>query len=404
MIGLVFFFCSTLGSIVLQPHPSSPPIPQVEARISNNGAASNIQLFRSGAPVATWPVPSPGSYVKLMDITENFEGMSVGSPNGQNGWTKTGSYDEVVHALSPGTIPGDAFGTKCFRMSNAGADGAFAGHAFSKPLPEDVGETDGTTTNPAFLPPSGIRHNMFTVEFQFMSASPMLQDSLRVGVSPDNGLGDRMSLIYINDNSADGLHLTAFDYVDASPFGAGPCTPSGMSDGNGVGDDFPQHMVANNLDRSTVYTVRMEIEYIDGPRNDVVRIFLDNTLKLTMTTWEDYFRFNFAEQGCTLKSRISRNLLFRSSAASTCCNGQGVYFDNIKYGAYRSRWFFGADYPFRFKFDEPTGVTSLSIDRDRNAVYDATETVTYTVSKKKRNIPDIVNVDLNLLVCRQFRL
>ena len=71
--------------------------------------------------------------------TIDFDSFALGSVNGQNGWSSTGSagsgcavYD---HAIVDSTGFGYAtFGTKSLRMSNAVTSGCFGDHTFSQSL------------------------------------------------------------------------------------------------------------------------------------------------------------------------------------------------------------------------------------------------------------------------------
>jgi hypothetical protein len=54
--------------------------------------------------------------------------------------------------------------------------------------------------------------------------------------------------------------------------------------------DFITTPIATGLDRTATYTVKMTIQFVDGPSNDVVKVYLNGALIYTGTTWEDYFR------------------------------------------------------------------------------------------------------------------
>ena len=63
----------------------------------------------------------------------NFESptYALGSPNGQDGWSKTGPYDSAIVSNTYGF---GTFDAQSLRISNGFADGAFGGQTFSKSL------------------------------------------------------------------------------------------------------------------------------------------------------------------------------------------------------------------------------------------------------------------------------
>ena len=55
--------------------------------------------------------------------------------------------------------------------------------------------------------------------------------------------------------------------------------------------------IASGLSRTAPHKIKFVIDFVDGARNDVVKIYLDGTLKVTGTTWEDYYRFDPEQAG-----------------------------------------------------------------------------------------------------------
>src|SRR5437867_7445805 len=108
-------------------------------------------------------------------------------------------------------------------------------------------------------------------------------------MAPDRGDGTRMSYIRLEDDFS-GLRVFFDDYQDRPPHGSYG-SPLTAAPGCGVDDDFVETMVASGLDRSKPHTVKLAIDFIDGPHNDVVKVYVDGTLRHTGTTWEDYFRW-----------------------------------------------------------------------------------------------------------------
>ena len=116
--------------------------------------------------------------------------------------------------------------------------------------------------------------------FRFAAFEATEQPGLAVDAAPDRGDGQRMSLARITD-APQGLAVTVFDVTDNGP-------------GNAVG--FPDTVVATGLDRTVAHTLGFAVDYVDGPANDVVRVYVDGALVHTAGSWEQYFR-NDPEQG-----------------------------------------------------------------------------------------------------------
>lgn len=232
----------------------------------------------------------------------NFESptYTVGNINGQDGWSATGSagsgcavYDEGVANSS---VPG--FGSQSFRISNAVTSGCFGDQAFSKSLANEAGET--TAQNGGIS--GGTRQNHFEAQFDIASASSTQQPGLIMSVSPDRGDGARMSYLRFEDKT-DGIHVF-FDDV------------------NSVGD-FIETDIAT-LTR-TPHTIKFVMDFIDGANNDIVKIYIDGVLKITGTSWENYF--NVSESNPT---RTVDSLLFRAGGTAAPTNaGAGFYIDNL---------------------------------------------------------------------------
>src|SRR4051812_23455451 len=71
--------------------------------------------------------------------TISFEPLtySIGSINGQDGWSSTGSYDQGVVSNTYGY---GLFSSQSLRISNAVTSGSFGDQTFSKSLAEEAGE------------------------------------------------------------------------------------------------------------------------------------------------------------------------------------------------------------------------------------------------------------------------
>lgn len=247
-------------------------------------------------------------------VSVNFENppYTLGNINAQDGWSALGSagsgcasYDEGV-AGSLGTA---GFGLQSFRISDAVTSGCFGDQAFSRSLSNEAGETSAQNGGLS----GGTRQNHYEASFDIASAVPgSLQPGLHISVSPDRGDGARMSYLRFEDQT-DGIHVHFADYQDVAPFGS----LTVPSDGCGAGDDFTDSDIAT-LNRSTPHTIKFVIDFVDGPNNDVVKIYVDGVLVHTGTTWEDYFRWCTESGGGVVNdaaadaSRTVDSMLFRA--------------------------------------------------------------------------------------------
>ena len=231
--------------------------------------------------------------------TTNFDNFTLGTPNGQFGWTKTGPYDHYVVDNSSYPNAPTSFGTQSLRISNAMTSGSFGDHTFSVSTSNEAGES--TSTNGGMS--GGVRQNYYEFSVSFTSATGTYQPGLSVVLSPDRGDGARMSWIQIAD-LADGLALNFNDYQ---------------------GGAFVQTNIASGLSRTTSHILRVTMQFVEGSANDVVKVYLDGSLIHTGTSWEDYFRD--WEDGF---SRTVDSVLFRTGGASAPATANnGILFDDF---------------------------------------------------------------------------
>lgn len=244
----------------------------------------------------------------------NFETYALGTVNGQDGWSSTGSagggcavYDHVVAANTYGYA---SFGTQSLRMSNAVTSGCFGDHTFSKSLLNETGET--TAGNDGMS--GGTRQNYFEAQWDFASTVPGAeQPGLSVVASPDRGDGARMSWVQMRDTPT-GLEVNFYDYQSGA-----------VEIGCVVGSNFIFSNVASGLDRTVPHTIKVTMEFVDGPANDVVKVYVDGVLGHTGTSWEDYFRECEGNPTRTVDS-----VLFRTGgAAAPGTLGFGFVIDNL---------------------------------------------------------------------------
>jgi hypothetical protein len=263
---------------------------------------------------------------------------TTGSIDGQNGWAGSGGLpinpliDQAIVANGVGAPA--SFGGQSWRFSNAYTDGAFGLWPFSPSLTNEAGETQAQNGGLS----GGVRQNHFEVQWDFASTVPNAEQAgLQMSTAPDRGDGARMSFIRMED-SAGGLDLVFGDYQDAAPYGS-LGTPASAAAGCGAEDNFVLTQIATDLDRTLPHTVKLTIDFVDGPRNDVVKIYVDGVLEHVGTTWEDYFRWCAESTGGTGNATfdqsrtVDSNIFQARSGAGTCalCSGNGFLIDNLSY-------------------------------------------------------------------------
>jgi hypothetical protein len=105
-----------------------------------------------------------------------------------------------------------------------------------------------------------------------------------------------------------------------------------------VNDDFTDIKVAT-VSRNKAHSVKLVIDFVDGPRNDVVKVYVDGALRHVGTTWEDYFRWCPESGGGTGnsandRSRTVDSMLYRVGGAPHPQNlGRGFLIDNLFYSS-----------------------------------------------------------------------
>ncbi|MBP6860203.1 MAG: hypothetical protein KBC38_01410 [Candidatus Pacebacteria bacterium] len=263
--------------------------------------------------VTTLPDPEVPPACGIMDNT-TFDGFSLGSVNGQGGWGITGPYD---HAIVDNTYGFPTFGCKTLRISNAVTAGSFGDQIFSYSVANEAGETVAENNGMS----GGTRQERFEAEFDIASAdADVYQPGLAVTVSPDRGDGARMSYLRFED-SPDGIDVYFYDVQSSTD-------PA----------NFVQTQIANDLPRTSPHTVKLVMDFVDGPvspaalpANDVVEVFIDGVSEHIGTSWENYYRYdNESNPGLIDTSRTVDSLLFRvAGTAAPETDEEGFLFDNV---------------------------------------------------------------------------
>ena len=266
-----------------------------------DGARSGTWATASGTAAPVVSVPACSS-----DDT-TFDTFTLGSVNGQHGWSSTGPYDQEVVTNTYGY---PAFGCKSLRISNAVTSGSFGDQTFSYSTANEAGETVAENGGMS----GGARQNHFEAQFDFASTMSTQQSGLFLSVSPDRGDGARMSYLGFDDQ-AGGINVIFYDVQSVTD----PAV-------------FSPTTVATGLSRTTTHTAKFVMDFVDGPSNDVVKIYIDGVLVHTGTSWENYYRFD-NESNPAAPSDTSRtvdSLLFRAGGtAAPATSDFGYLIDNI---------------------------------------------------------------------------
>jgi hypothetical protein len=243
------------------------------------------------------------------------------------------AIDQEIVANGP-TRPA-SFGSQSWRISNAYASGSFADMPFSPSLTNEAGESDAQN----LIYSGGVRQNHFEVQYSFTAAGaslPLDTDDSYVSSSPDRGDGARMSYIRLEDHPA-GIEVWFDDYQDNKPYGQYG-TPVTAQQGCALNDDFTDIKVAT-VSRNKAHSVTLVIDFVDGPHNDVVKVYVDGSLRHVGTTWEDYYRWCPESGGGTGnpandRSRTVDSMLYRVGGVPHPQNlGRGFLIDNLFYSS-----------------------------------------------------------------------
>jgi hypothetical protein len=290
----------TLGNDALSPLTTM----HINGTIAADGTISGTwdDNYQGSTRNGTWASTS-GSAAPITPTCSSddttFDTFTNGSVNGQHGWMATGPYDQTIVDNTYGI---SSFGCKSLRLSNGFADGAFGGQTFAPLLASGAGETS--------IAPN--KH--FEAQFDVASVLSSLQAGLAVSVSPDNGSGARMSYLRFEDQ-AEGIHVHFVDVTDAGPLG----TVAAFHDSD-----------ITTITRAP-HTIKFVMDFVDGPANDIVKIYIDGSLVKTGTSWEDYYRYDPEQAGGGNLLSPVKTLIFaaRGDSGVAANLGNGYLFDNV---------------------------------------------------------------------------
>ncbi len=270
---------------------------------------------------------APSFLVAGASVVVRFEPLEAGAwylPGKihlQDDWSSSGPlYDHFVVTNVGATYSYPTFGLQSLRISNAVTSGSFGDQTFSKRTANHAGESESQC---GIWCLAGTRQRHFEVEQDFASTVPAAeQPGLAVTVSPDRGDGARMSFVRLRDTPS-GL---AVDFVDVQGVNQVPPT-CGQA-------NFEETTVATGLNRAVPHTIKITMDLLEGPGNDIVKVYVDGSLRHTGTSWEDYYRFDCEAAAHLGNPPAVNRILYRTSSvpAHPELTGHGFVFDNLSLG------------------------------------------------------------------------
>ena len=274
-----------------------------------------------------------------------FEDFTLGAIDGQHDWKSLGGlgapppanpldthcavYD---HEIADNTAATNAyryrsFERKSLRISNAVTSGCYSDQTFSNRTQNFAGQTGAwsRSTNGLvnYALPGGVLQNHFEAEWDFASTVPDAQQpGLQVVASPARGDDARMSWVQMTD-LPDGLAVIFAERSNSVSAG-----------------DFELSTVAKGLDRREPHTIKITMDFVDGPGNDIVRVFVDGHLKHTGTSWENYYFYDpNGQSNFGGAPPVVNRLMFRTGSdlhrgipgdPAPATRGHGFVFDNLR--------------------------------------------------------------------------
>lgn len=263
----------------------------------------------------------------------DFEPFALGAIHGQFDWQSLGGagnapppgtcavYDheitDVTALVTDATLTAP-LGHRNLRLSNAVTSGCYGDQTFSSRTANVAGESTARWGTAEFALPGARLDNHFEATWTVMSVVPSAQQpGLEVVASPARGDDLRMGWLQVAD-LADGLAVSVARWVDAGSLSGATIVPT---------------IIASALDRRARHTIKVTMDFVDGPDNDVVRVWVDGVLRHTGPSWERYY----ALKG--VASPAVNRLMFRTGSdalrglpgtPAPATHGLGFAFDNLQ--------------------------------------------------------------------------
>ncbi len=275
------------------------------AATDDTAAAMTVHV---GAGAADFTIYTKSFCEQSFTQTDHYTAAS--SIDGQNGWSRTAAgFDEQVENVGASAYTGQ----NVWLLGNKTVSTAFSSQPLSPQLSESAGESTVRS--------AGGGDAMETVFWMKTVSSAADGSAITISMSP-TGV-DRQTYFRIDNNldANGGFQATVIDYYDV--------INTGM---------WRTFVPATGMSRAVWVKVRLVMEAPDGGSNDIFRIFLDDQLAGTYSSWEDYH--TWTSGGNSVTEAVSR-LLFRVAVAPSTvdpsfvdANALGFHFDNLCYRVY----------------------------------------------------------------------
>jgi hypothetical protein len=94
--------------------------------------------------------------------------------------------------------------------------------------------------------------------------------------------------------------------------------------------EFVETSIASALERNAPHTIKITMDLVEGPSNDVVKVYVDHVLKHTGTSWENYYRYDDEAAAHNDLTPIVNRILFRAGGAAVPAHsGKGFLIDDF---------------------------------------------------------------------------
>ncbi len=279
---------------------------------ANNGGTDEVRSTDSIT------LPANVENLTLLDAasdTQTFDNMPLGQiTNGENGWTVLTNDPNRPDAVV------DVGGNHEFQMSSDPASGDFAG-PYSPALSVSAGEAD-----------AGATYTGESIKFDFKAVNGT-PDGSRLEIDFGNpSVDDRNNFLVIESFPSTGIRIAV-----SEP------TPDGQDFTGDETDPAPNDWreLASNVDPTTSHTLEMRLDYVDGPNNDVIDVYLDGKLIGTTTTFENYHDGITPDHIANATINQTDSVFFRPSANGSPQDGpggqnQGFLIDNLSNAVYNN--------------------------------------------------------------------
>ena len=252
--------------------------------------------------------------------TQTFDDMSLGPiTDGENGWQYGGPADRDQAVVDVG-------GNQMFRISSDPSSGDFSG-PYSPSLSVSAGE-----------PQTSADYDSQSIRFTFKAVSDT-PDGSRVEIDFGNSDGtDRNNFMAIESSAATGGIRIAVN------------EPTLVKADDWTVDNFDaftgNRTLISGVDPTVSHEIELRVTYVDGPDNDIIKVYLDGEYIGTTTTFENYRDAGYPEfPGATHAENAEANqtdrIFFRANAGGATADGpgganQGFYFDNLTTSVYNN--------------------------------------------------------------------